>query len=287
MKRTYMKYICALILFGSNGLVSHGIGLPTHMIVLVRTLIGSLLLWAILFLQKNKLNFIRYRRDCFFLALSGVAMGVSWLFLYRAYSLIGVSVASLCYYCGPVFVMALSPWILKEKSSGAKLVCFAVVLAGIVLVNGSLFGTPANKTGVCFGLLAALSYSALVICNKKNEKIRGLESAAVQVFASFLTVFTVALTKQNCELFPAPSDWCSLIFLGVFNTGIACYLYFSSIDKLPVQTVSIFGYIEPLSAVLLSVLFLKEKMAPLQILGAVMIVGGAAASELKLARDQE
>lgn len=44
-------------------------------------------------------------------------------------------------------------------------------------------------------------------------------------------------------------------------------------------TVAVCGYLEPLSAVLFSVLFLKEQMLPLQIIGAVLILGGALFSE--------
>ena len=57
-------------------------------------------------------------------------------------------------------------------------------------------------------------------------------------------------------------------------------MYFSSINRLPAQSVAICGYIEPLSAVLLSVLFLNETMSPLQMTGAALIIGGALYGEL-------
>lgn len=66
-----------------------------------------------------------------------------------------------------------------------------------------------------------------------------------------------------------------LLILGFINTGIGCYFYFSSISNLPVQSVAICGYLEPLSAVLLSVLVLRETMLPMQIIGTVLIIGGA------------
>ena len=79
----------------------------------------------------------------------------------------------------------------------------------------------------------------------------------------------------------APTSMVPILILGLLNTGIGCYFYFSSIGKLKVQTVAICGYLEPLSAVLFSVAFLKETMLPLQIIGAVLIIGGAMYSELK------
>lgn len=74
--------------------------------------------------------------------------------------------------------------------------------------------------------------------------------------------------------------WIWILILGIVNTGIGCYLYFSPLAKLPVQTVAICGYLEPLSAVLFAALLLGEKMTAVQVLGAACIIGGAMVGEL-------
>ena len=71
----------------------------------------------------------------------------------------------------------------------------------------------------------------------------------------------------------------SALLLGVVNTGFGCWLYFSSIGALPVQTVSVCGYLEPLSAVFFSVLLLHEVLTPARWIGAAMILGGAMLAE--------
>ena len=81
--------------------------------------------------------------------------------------------------------------------------------------------------------------------------------------------------KQGLAIKTPSESILPIFILGLINTGIGCYFYFSSIGNLPVQTVAICGYLEPLSAVLFSMLFLKEAMLPLQIVGAVLILGGA------------
>ncbi|MBR4056504.1 MAG: DMT family transporter, partial [Oscillospiraceae bacterium] len=86
--------------------------------------------------------------------------------------------------------------------------------------------------------------------------------------------------KQGYAMQIGPNNILPILILGLLNTGIGCYFYFSSIGKLKVQTVAICGYLEPLSAVLFSVSFLKETMLPLQIIGAVLIIGGAMIGEL-------
>lgn len=281
MKTAYFKYIFALLLFGSNGIVASFIDLSSYEIVLLRTLIGSLLLIAIFFLTREKLTFYKYKRQFACLALSGVAMGASWVFLYEAYSQIGVSLASLTYYCGPVIVMMLSPILFKEKLTKTKVISFVAVLIGIFLVNGTAFNNDKNMWGIFCGLMSALCYSFMVIFNKKAKNITGLENSMLQLFISFITVAIFVLIKQGYNIQIPQSSIIPILILGLINTGIGCYFYFSSIGRLPVQTVAICGYLEPLSAVIFSVIFLKEIILPIQVIGAILIIGGAIYGELR------
>ena len=284
MKKSYIKYFTALLLFGSNGIVASFIHLSSYEIVLLRTFIGSVLLIALFFLTRNQLTFYKHKKDSLFLALSGIAMGTSWMFLYEAYAQIGVSIASLCYYCGPVIVMALSPILFKERLTAVKIIGFMAVLVGIFLVNGNAFDGSSNGWGIFCGLMSALMYAAMVICNKKARRIQGMENATLQLFISFLTVLIFVLFKQGLEVQISTEDIIPMLIFGLFNTGIGCYFYFSSIGDLPVQTVAVCGYLEPLSAVLFSVAFLHESMSIIQIIGAVCIIGGAIFSELSSKR---
>ncbi len=281
MKASYLKYIFALLLFGSNGIVASLIHLSSYEIVLLRTLIGSLLLIAIFFIAREKLTFYKYKTQSIFLAVSGIAMGTSWIFLYEAYDEIGVSLASLAYYCGPVIVMILSPFLFGEKLTRIKVCSFLVVLVGIFLVNGTAFENGVSIWGLACGLLSAVCYSLMVMFNKKAKDITGLENSMLQLFVAFLTVAIFVGIKQGYRMEIDTQSIIPILVLGLLNTGIGCYFYFSSIGKLPVQTVAICGYLEPLSAVLFSVIFLKETMLPIQIIGAVLIIGGAMLGEYR------
>lgn len=279
MKHSYYKYIFALLLFGSNGIVASFIALNSYEIVLLRTLLGSLLLIALFFLNREKLTFFKHKKHFICLAISGIAMGASWMFLYEAYMRIGVSIASLLYYCGPVIVMAVSPFLFKERLSLCKVIGFLSVLCGVFLVNGSASNESGDTFGILCGLLSALMYSIMVIFNKKAKNITGIENSTLQLLISFLTVAVFVGFKQGFTINISSSSIVPILILGFINTGIGCYFYFTSIGNLPVQTVAICGYLEPLSAVLFSILFLKEVMRPLQIIGAILILGGAVLSE--------
>ncbi len=277
--KAFFKYIFALLLFGSNGIVASFIDLSSQNIVLLRTLIGSILLIAIFFLSGGKLTFYKHKKQFAFLTISGVAMGTSWMFLYEAYARIGVSIASLLYYCGPVIVMILSPLLFKERLTVNKVLGFLLVVIGVILINGNAFDGKGDVFGIACGLLSALMYAFMVICNKKATDIVGLENSTLQLTIAFLTVAVFVGIKQGYAMEIETTNILPILILGLLNTGIGCYFYFSSIGKLKVQTVAICGYLEPLSAVLFSVIFLKEEMLIVQIIGALLIISGAMYSE--------
>ena len=107
-----------------------------------------------------------------------------------------------------------------------------------------------------------------------------MENAVIQLAISFLTVAVFVGCKQGFDINVSSDAWIWILILGFVNTGIGCYLYFSSLAKLPVQTVAVCGYLEPLSAVVFASVLLKERMTIVQIIGAVCIIGGAMVGEL-------
>lgn len=269
------KYLTALLLFGSNGIVASQIALSSYHIVFLRTMLGSILLLSLFLLTGKRFTAHKYPRDLVFIGISGIAMGASWIFLYAAYQEIGVSIASLLYYCGPVIVMMLSPLLFQEALTGRKTAGFLVVLLGVFLINEQTAG-GLNPTGFFYGLASAALYSLMVIANKKAKKVTGMENSCIQLSVSFLTVALFVLWKTGFSFEISSGDWIWIVILGFVNTGLGCYLYFSSISFLDVQMVAVCGYLEPVSAVLLSVLLLSEPMSLWQLLGAAFIIGGAA-----------
>lgn len=273
------KYIASLLLFGSNGIVAASIALASYEIVLIRTAIGSTLLIGLFLLARERLTVLHNRRDLLCMAASGVSTGVSWIFLYEAYQRVGVGVSSLVYYCGPIIVMAVSPLLFKERLTTRKLACFAVVLLGTALVNGVVLRGGGDVVGLAYAAASAVAHAFMVIFNKLASKTSGLENPMLQLVLSFLTVAVYTAVVRDF-LFPVTAnDWPALLFLGLVNTGLGCYLYFSSLAPLPAQTVVMLGYLEPLSAVVLAVILLGEPMSAAQAVGAALILGGALAAE--------
>lgn len=280
MKKSYLKYIISLLIFGSNGVVASYINLSSSQIVLSRTMIGSLFLGMLFIVGKKHLQIEQIKKQWLYLIGSGGAMGLSWIFLFAAYRLTSVSTATLAYYCGPVMVMAAAPFLFREKTAAAKICGIFVVVIGMLLVNGADILTTGVSAGLVCGLFSALLYAVMIIFNKKITGLTGLESTLVQLITAcgVVAIYTVGIQEES--LYISGADVIPVLFLGLVNTGLACYLYFSSIRDIPAQSVAICSYIDPLSALVFSAGILHEQLQMIQVVGAILILGGAALGEL-------
>ena len=290
MRNATEKYLLSLALFGSNGIVASLIDLPSLFIVLARVALGAALLTGIVLLSKSTragLKAPKHPRQALYLAISGAALGVAWLFLFEAYRYVGVGVASLLFYCGPVIVMALSPVIFRTRLTAQKVAGFVAVLLGAFLVVGNGLGAGIRPMGIFLGAMSAVAYAVMVIFSKKVEDIDGVECSAIQLCGSFAAVAAYMAVTALAGTITLPTaamlahlNVPAALCIGLVNTGLGCYLYFSSMGKLPVTRVAVCGYLEPLSAVVLSALLLGEAMTPANVAGACLILGGAIYSEM-------
>ncbi|MEG2214875.1 MAG: DMT family transporter [Oscillospiraceae bacterium] len=280
MKKPYVKYIAAMLIFGTNGVVASHIALGSAEIVWSRTILGSLFLGGVLLFSRAKPNLAAMRLQWKRILVSGASMGLSWVFLFEAYRRSGVSASTLVYYCGPVAVMALSPLLFHERLTAGKLVGVAAVAVGMVFVNGAGLRAEGVSPGLLYALGSAALYAVLIVTNKRIDGLSGVELTLLQLFISCVVVAPYALLTHTPGASLGLEGVSAIIFLGVVNSGLACYLYFSSIHELPVQTVAICSYIDPASALIFSALLLGERLTPVQLCGAALIIGGAAFGEL-------
>ena len=275
-----LLYIISLIIMGSHGIVAHYINLSSIEIVFMRTIIGSLVLIFVCVLTKAKFSCLKDFHDAMFLILSGLALGAGWIFLFEAYTLVGVSISTLLYYLGPIIAMLLSPIFFNEKLTKEKLLGALIVFTGVVLLNKNIVGDLTKLRGIVYGFMSGLLYAAMVIFNKKIKNASGIENTTCQLVSSFILVLLFMLFTTGVHIKISGREWIPVLWIGIINTGLTCFLYYSTIPKLPISTVAIFSYVDPMSAVILSALILGETLTFTQVIGVILIIGGAAFSQL-------
>ena len=279
---SYGAYILSLLIFGTNGYYVSNISLSSGQIVLMRTLIGGVLLTCLVFCKGgfDKDNVHAERTP---LALGGIALGLNWVTLFEAYRMLNVSLATLIYYVGPILVLLFSPVLFREKLSGRKIASVAAVAVGLICISGSIVVSGMNSLGLIVAMLSALFYAALIVFNKKIVRTGGMQTAAIELVVAFAVVLLYVLCTEGLPRIKA-GDLPYIAGIGFINTGLAYLLYFTGLQKLSGQSVALISYLDPVSALLFSAILLHEAMTPVQMIGAVLIIGGAMSGEIRTRR---
>ena len=283
-KSAKIRLVAAMFIFGTIGIFVRSIPLPSSVIALARGIIGTLFLIIFTRIKKIGISYEEIKNNLVILCLSGMLIGIHWIFLFEAYHHTTVAVATLCYYLAPVFVIIASPFVLKEKLSLKQGVCVAVALVGMIFVSGIFKrGSMGNFqiTGVLFGLGAAVIYATVIILNKHLKQISSYAMTIMQlgIAVAVLTPYTL-LTQNMGELTFSFMTIILLGVVGIVNTGITYGLYFSGIKELKAHTIAIFSYIDPIVAIFLSIIVLREKPDIFTIIGGALILGSTLVSEL-------
>ena len=280
------KLIASMVIFGTIGLFVRHISLPSSVIALCRGVTGTVFLLALLLWRRMNLDLNAIRKNLLWLVLSGTAIGFNWILLFESYRYTSVAVSTLCYYLAPILVILVSPLILKEQLTGKKIACVAAALVGMVCLSGVLqSGMPkgGELKGILFGLSAAVLYASVILLNKQLSDISALEKTVLQLGVSAVTLLPYCLLIMDGTMLTVDlKSLLLLIFVGVIHTGMAYAMYFDALGSIRGQTAAILSYIDPVVAVLASVLLLREAMQGVEVIGAVLILGAAVISEVQL-----
>ena len=282
MNKQKLLIALAMLIFGSIGLFVRTLPFTSSQIALARGLIGSAFLFASSFILKKGLSFKRIQSNLKVLLPLGIMLGFNWILLFQAYRYTSIANATVSYYCAPVIVMLLTPVVFKESLTRTNVLCIFAAMAGMVCISGA-GGTldRQNLIGIAYGFGGAVFYAAIVLTNKFLKDISDFESAFTQLFIAALALLPYVLLTDGIRLTGASAVTVMLLILvGVVHTGFSYLLYFASLPRLDSRTIATFSYIDPISAILLSSLFLAEPMTLIQAAGAVLILGATLVNEL-------
>lgn len=284
-----LMMIIAMSLFGTLGVFTYFIDLPASIIVVGRGLIGASFLLLMIRLSKSKLSKDDIYGNMFTLILSGTCLGLNWLFLFEAYKSIEISVATVLNYMTPALVILISPIAFRTKLTLTKLGCALLALFGLVLVTGILEnGTEdMNTYGITCGILAAVFYTGLVVFNKKLKSISSYDRTFMQLLIAGIIIAIYCLFTVDFGTLEVDTvSIILLVIIAIFQTAVAFTLYFGSLSFLDAPTAVMYGYIEPVLSIFLSVVILHEDLGLIGWLGAALILGSTFLSEI-LSRRRE
>lgn len=271
-----MLLILSMAIFGTIGLFRKNIDVSSGELAFYRAFLATVFIGLFLLVTKNKIPFGKIKKQIPVLIISGIAMAFNWILLFEAYNYTTVSVATLSYYFAPVIVTVLCPILFKEKMGIKQWICFFMSTLGIVLITGigDMGAENDHFKGILFGLGAAVLYASVILLNKFTKEVDGIHRTFIQFVAAVAVLFPYVMLTDGINIGKLDTKgFVLLLTVGLVHTGITYCMYFSSLKELSGQKAAILSYIDPLVAVLCSVLILHESMTVSQIIGGVLILG--------------
>ena len=213
----------------------------------------------------------------------GALVALHWLTFYGSVKLANASVAATCIALAPVFTSVIEPWIARRPFQMKELALGIVVLPGVALVVG---GVPDGmRLGVAVGALSALLVAVFGSFNKRMVghadplTVTGLElGAGVLTLTLLAPAMPVLLPALASDLWVLPNLHDGLLLLAL--SGLCTLLPFAlalvALRHLSAYTVQLVTNLEPVYAIVLAMLFLREQheLTPQFYLGVAIILGG-------------
>lgn len=290
-RTAFVTLLLLACLFGANHVAArlafnHGLDVATA--VTVRSLITAAVV-ALLVLWQGVPRRLEPRQRRFLL-LIGVLVAVQSLCLYAAVARLPVALALLTFNTYPLWTAGFAWLLYRHQPERAVLIAMPVLLAGLALaldVLGAASGLGAAGqwsrigAGVAFALTAAAVFgAALVLTQHEVAAVDGRVRTAITMgLVGLLALGGVAL-QGGFHLPTAVAGWWGLALLTFFY-GTAFTIMFTLLPKLGVVGSSPIMNVEPVAALVLAWAFLGQTIAPVQVVGALVVVGTVMALGLR------
>lgn len=263
----------AAVLFGLTGVFGHLIAASPEVITLGRAAFAVLALALVARTQGTPLTRGLDARRVLALAGSGALLALHWVTFFHAVKLGGVAIATLGFASVPAFTVLLERLIYRDRIQTAELRLLGLVTIGLILVAPTLDLRDTPTEGLAWGVLSGLSFALLAIVNRWTA--RGLNALQVACWQNLaVVVITLPFAASGIGQL-ARLDWLWLALLGVFCTGLAHYLFVSSLARLNARTAGMVIALEPVYAIAFAWVLFADVPGARMLLGAACILAAS------------
>nr|WP_199670742.1 DMT family transporter [Rummeliibacillus sp. POC4] len=270
-----LKMTLAMAIFGSIGFFTVNTGIPAEELVFVRCICATLFLSGVWFFTGSYKTEKWSRKEVLQTMLCGVFLVMNWVFLFKAFNEMSISVAISIYNLAPIFVLILGSLFLKEKMSVGSAIAVAVCFLGSIFIIGIEQFTSIEtffNSGFVWAILSAFCYAMTMIVGKGITHL----SAYAMTFIQTIIGIVMLLPFMDFSVFDGLTkwNWFYILGTGLIHTGIVYYLFFDSLRNLPTVITSALVFVDPVVAILLDILILDFRPTMWQTLGIVFIFVG-------------
>jgi drug/metabolite transporter (DMT)-like permease len=268
----YFKIIAAMLIWSTWGPMIRWLSLPPVVVLFYTSLTASFTVPVFLAIRGDlDLSGIRNIWWIFaLLALSSITNNITYFY---ALGHTTVSNAVFTHYTAPLFVALFAPVIISERLQKVTLLSLPIAAAGmimIVLAEGGLKTGSGHTSGIIAGTVSGLAYAFIIIFSRKLSQMLFHHKAVVILL--WTTTIVLAPVVFFSDYHIDSHSAVLLLITGILHSTLAPLMYYSALRKVMAQHAAILGYMEPLAAIPMAFLLLRETPPLVALLGGALIL---------------
>jgi len=275
-----IRLVFVMFIWGSLGVFTRSIPLSALSLAFLRALIALPVLFVVMKMKKaDKVKWSLLKPYL----ISGVLLGFGWLTLFYGFKHTSISSAVIIYNMCPVYVLISAPLILKETISKIQIAVILVSFLGLFLIVGHNLLEGYGYMGMALSAISGMLYATIVLINRSIKvRVDNQTATFVQIFTAMIVLLPFVLIDGNI-LKVVNLDAMAVIYtilLGILHTSVAYTMFFSLYTHMKSVEIMSYSYLEPLFAILFSVIFIGETLIFPQIIGGILILGSTYIGEM-------
>lgn len=259
-----------LIPLFSISLLSVGVGSPT--ILCYRFLVAAVVMAIIMFFTRRS---FRLSADVVVVvALLSILYASTAILLLESYKCIPSGVATTIHFLYPLVVTLTMSWLFKERISRSIYVAVVVSLLGVSLLAWGYHTEGNFRLGVTLALLTVVSYAAYIVGVMRSRASR-VDSIVLTFYVlafGALLFLLYAMATTGIEAVHRWGDWRDMIMLAIVCTVLSDYTLILAIKRIGSTRTSILGSMEPLTAVVVGVVYFREHIDATSVVGLILVI---------------
>jgi len=265
-KRGLIEMTGATLIWGSVPVMGILSNLPSPVFVFFRVLFAFPFIFYFAIKRAGIREFFRLK-PFWPLLVSGIFLGVNWIFFFWALNLADISTVVVLYYLGPIVSIILAVIFLNEKVNKYIFIASFLAVLGVMISNFKSSGFEFNL-GAFIALMAGISYGFLGFFSKIATMYhRPVMVTAWQILISvFLTMPFLFFNEFDLSI----KSLIIVLIAGVVHTALALFLWYDALNFISVSIASILQYLDIFFAMIFG-LFIGQIPSFYQITGGILI----------------
>ncbi len=209
------------------------------------------------------------------IVLTGCFVALFQVSFFSGVRLTGVTVGTIVGLgSSPIFAGAFDALILKKFPGWRWVASTVLALLGCIILTLSSGEIQINIWGILLAITAGFAYASYALTIKKLIQEQQAEEVTALVFCTGAILLSPILFTHDLSWIKQVNGWLPLVHLGIFATALPYYLFARGIQHIPAPFAVTLSLAEPMTATILGVLIVGEKLAPVSWVGLSLILSG-------------